>query len=241
MKGEDEMSEKIDQDKKIELDKVLTELDVLATKDKSIFRIDAETFRFEKFEYKLIENHRDAFDIEMMEERFTDYLFKYDYIVGDIAYEKLRLRGFYEDSRKSVPIDMKISNLEDYLIEYCNFGCQYFVFERIEKNVEDPEPYFKRSKKPSRGRRGRKPRRQNQETGKQTTNKPKRNNQRKENPKNQQSNKRNPSKKNQPKKAQEFKVKRIETEAPNKPKQQPKKEQPKTENKKSFKIRKKKV
>src|SRR5699024_8939045 len=116
-------------------------------------------------------------DIEMMEERFTDYLFKYDYIVGDIAYEKLRLRGFFEDSRKSVPIDMKISNLEDYLIEYCNFGAQYFVFERIEKKEEDPEPYFTRSKKSNRGRRGRKPRRQNKETSNQSNNRPKRSNQ----------------------------------------------------------------
>ena len=239
------MSEKLDQEKKVELDKALTELDVLATKDKSIFRVDAETFRFENVDYKLIENHRDAFDIEMMEERFTDYLFKYDYIVGDIAYEKLRLRGFYEDSRKSVPIDMKISNLEDYLIEYCNFGCQYFVFERVEKNEEDPEPYFTRSKKSNRGRRGRKPRRQNKETSNQSNNRPKRSSQkgsgsRKDKPATQQNKKRSGQKSNQPNKAQEFKVKKIETDTSKKTKQQPKKQQPKTENKKTFKIRKKK-
>ena len=237
------MSEKVE--KKIELDKALTELDVLATKDKSIFRVDSETFRFENIEYKLIENHREAFDIDMMEERFTDYLFKYDYIVGDIAYEKLRLRGFFEDSRKSVPIDMKISNLEDYLIEYCNFGAQYFVFERIEKKEEDPEPYFTRSKKSNRRRRGRKPRRQNKETSNQSNNRPKRSNQkgsgsRKDKPSTQQNKKRSGQKSNQPNKAQEFKVKKIETDTSKKTKQQPKKQQPKTENKKTFKIRKKK-
>lgn len=246
MKGEYQMSEKLDQEKKVELDKALTELDVLATKDKSIFRVDAETFRFENVEYKLIENHRDAFDIEMMEERFTDYLFKYDYIVGDIAYEKLRLRGFYEDSRKSVPIDMKISNLEDYLIEYCNFGCQYFVFERVEKNEEDPEPYFTRSKKSNRGRRGRKPRRQNKETSNPSNNRPKRSNQkgsgsRKDKPTGSQSKTRSDQRSNQPQKVQEFKVKKIETETPKSIKQQPKKQQTKTENKKTFKIRKKRI
>src|SRR5699024_10858488 len=78
--------------------------------------------------------------------RYTDYLLKYDYIVGDISYEKLRLRGFYEDYRKGIPVDMKISNLEDYLVEYCSFGCQYFVFERIEKVESDPESYFKKKK-----------------------------------------------------------------------------------------------
>lgn len=134
-----------------QLDKALNEIDGMAS-DQLIFRIDTDTFRFKNIEYKLIEDYREAFDIEMMEHRFTDYLLKYDYIVGDIAYEKLRLRGFYDDSRKGVPIDMKISNLEDYLIEYCNFGCQYFVFERIEKEKADPESYFKRPKRTKRGR-----------------------------------------------------------------------------------------
>lgn len=134
-----------------QLDKALNEMDGVVS-DQMIYRIDSDTFRFKDVEYKLIENHREAFDIEMMEHRFTDYLLKYDYIVGDIAYEKLRLRGFYDDGRKGVPIDMKISNLEDYLIEYCNFGCRYFVFERVEKKKADPESYFKRTKRPKRGR-----------------------------------------------------------------------------------------
>ena len=146
------------------LDKALTEMDVLADEEKNIFRVDSDTFRFQKIEFKLIEDHKDAFDIEMMEERFTDFLLKYDYIVGDIAYEKLRLRGFFDDGRKSVPIDMKISNLEDYLVEYCSFGCPYFVFERVEKKKEDPESYFKRNKKTNRSRRGPQPKKKPQET-----------------------------------------------------------------------------
>ncbi len=199
-----------------QLDKALTDLDVIASDKRSIFRVDADTFRFQDVEYKLIENHRDAFDLEMMEERFTDYLFKYDYIVGDIAYEKLRLRGFFDDDRKSVPIDMKISNLEDYLIEYCNFGCQYFVFERVEKKEEDPEPYFKRSKKSNRKRRGHSSKRRN--------------------PRNKKPNPKNPAnpKQQQQNKAKEFKVKKKETT------QTTPKQQSKQETKKTFKIRKKK-
>jgi len=115
---------------KKQLDKALDEMDILDD-DKEIQRVDSETFRFQNVKYQLIENHKDAFDSEMMENRFTEYLLKYDYIVGDIAYEKLRLRGFYKNHRKNVPLDMKISHLEDYLIEYCSFGCQYFVFEQI--------------------------------------------------------------------------------------------------------------
>lgn len=138
-------AEEINEEK---LEKALNEIDGLDNKEQQIYRIDSDTFRFKDVEYKLIEDYKEAFDIEMMEERFTDYLLKYDYIVGDIAYEKLRLRGFFEDYRKGVPVDMKISNLEDYLVEYCNFGCQYFVFERVEKKTADPDSYFKRSKRP---------------------------------------------------------------------------------------------
>ncbi len=234
------MSKEPDKETTQQLDKALTEMDVLAKDDRKIFRIDADTFRFQDFEYKLIENHRDAFDIERMEERFTDYLFKYDYIVGDIAYEKLRLRGFFDDGRKGVPIDMKISHLEDYLIEYCNFGCQYFVFERVEKNEEDPEPYFRRPKKSNRGRRGKRrtQRNKNQPNKKSASQKGKQPNkpQNKQQPK--QTNKPQSKQQNKPK---DFKVKKIETKPQEKTTQQPKtQEPPKAESTKPFKIRKKK-
>lgn len=213
------MTKQPNESSKEQLDQALTEIDVLDGKDKKIFRVDAETFRFENIEYKMIENYQEAFDIEMMENRFTDYLLKYDYIVGDIAYEKLRLRGFYEDYRKGVPIDMKISNLEDYLVEYCNFGCQYFVFERVEKKKEDPESYFKRNKKSNRKKKGKSGKRRNAQ-------------------------KKSPKKQNQPQKKQkDFQVtKKEETKenkAPKKAKQTKEKTQ-KSSTKKQFKIRKKK-
>ena len=140
------IEEKQDKESEEQLDKVLNEIDVIPDADKEIVRIDSENFKFSDVDFKLIENHQEAFDLEMMENRYTDYLLKYDYIVGDISYEKLRLRGFYEDYRKGIPVDMKISNLEDYLVEYCSFGCQYFVFERIETVESDPESYFKKKK-----------------------------------------------------------------------------------------------
>ena len=48
----------------------------------------------ENNKYKLIKNYREAFDKEMFLARYTDYYKDYDYIVGDIAYSKLRLKGF---------------------------------------------------------------------------------------------------------------------------------------------------
>ena len=51
--------------------------------------------------YELIKNVRDGFDLEEMNNKYTEYFENFDYIVGDWAYGKLRLKGFYED-RKSV-------------------------------------------------------------------------------------------------------------------------------------------
>ncbi|MGX6961509.1 YutD family protein [Vagococcus xieshaowenii] len=84
-------------------------------------------------EYKLLMNYEEGFNIEQLNERYSDVLDKYDYIVGDIGFEQLRLKGFFEDYRKKVGYDQKIGTLEDYLYEYCNFGCAYFVIERLEK------------------------------------------------------------------------------------------------------------
>ncbi|APX71033.1 YutD family protein [Companilactobacillus allii] len=86
--------------------------------------------------YHLVENHDDGFDREKIEERYNTVLEKYDFIVGDWGYDQLRFKGFYEDVRKESGIDNRISHLEDYLIEYCNFGCAYFILEKDKKAPE---------------------------------------------------------------------------------------------------------
>lgn len=83
--------------------------------------------------YEVIENMKDGFQEEAIKERYSDILAKYDYIVGDWGYEQLRMRGFYQDRNAKAPIDAKISTLDDYLLEYCNFGCAYFVLKKVTK------------------------------------------------------------------------------------------------------------
>jgi len=83
-------------------------------------------------QYNLIHNEKDGFQEEALEARNSEILKKYDYIVGDWGYEQLRLRGFYEDTNEKAGFDSRISTLEDYLYEFCNFGCAYFVLQRIE-------------------------------------------------------------------------------------------------------------
>lgn len=83
--------------------------------------------------YEILENNKNGFDEERLTERFSEILTKYDFIVGDWGYDQLRLRGFYDDQNTKAAFDSKISTLEDYLYEYCNFGCAYFVLKKIDK------------------------------------------------------------------------------------------------------------
>lgn len=84
-------------------------------------------------QYKLIENVKDGFEEEALKERYSEILKKYDFIVGDWGYEQLRLKGFYHDANKKASFDTKISTLEDYIYEYCNFGCAYFVLKKVKE------------------------------------------------------------------------------------------------------------
>ncbi|QTN00205.1 DUF1027 domain-containing protein [Sediminibacillus dalangtanensis] len=83
--------------------------------------------------YEIIENVKDGFQEEAVKQRFSDILSKYDFIVGDWGYEQLRLKGFYDNQNPKAGFDSKISTLDDYLYEYCNFGCAYFVMRRIDQ------------------------------------------------------------------------------------------------------------
>ena len=51
-------------------------------------------------EYKLIKDKGECFDIEEVTQLVTDYFKDYDYIVGDYAYSKLRLKGFTKKENK---------------------------------------------------------------------------------------------------------------------------------------------
>lgn len=81
-------------------------------------------------EYELIINHKEAFDEEEFLSKCTDYFYDYDYIVGDIAYSKLRLKGFYDEKNKKVNKINNYKNLDNYLKNYCAVDCKYFVVKK---------------------------------------------------------------------------------------------------------------
>ena len=95
------------------------------------FRQHGQLVDSEHLHFEIRENVKDAFDATVFSQRFSEILTKFDYIVGDWGNEQLRLRGFYKDERSVAP-ENKISRLEDYLLEYCNYGCAYFVLENLE-------------------------------------------------------------------------------------------------------------
>ncbi|MBY4985439.1 YutD family protein [Streptococcus suis] len=109
----------------------------------------------ENIELDLLEDYKEAFDQTIFGQRFSPLMLKFDYIVGDWGNEQLRLKGFYKDD-KNVKSDLKISRLDDYLTEYCNFGCAYFVLANSNPQdlpaEEEDRPRRKRSRSRNRNR-----------------------------------------------------------------------------------------
>lgn len=86
-----------------------------------------------KGRFKVVRNYRDAFKLEIFEERYIEECFdKYIYIVGDISSGILRLKGF--------DVNPKSKNyfgfIEDYLDLSCAMGCPHFVLKRIQSDNE---------------------------------------------------------------------------------------------------------
>lgn len=81
--------------------------------------------------YELITNYRDAYnEVEFME-KCTDYFYSYDYIIGDIAYGKLRLKGFYDEKNKKAKPLNNFKFKDKYLKENCANDCKYFIVKKI--------------------------------------------------------------------------------------------------------------
>lgn len=90
----------------------------------------------DKRKYKLIENVRDAFNEEEFLSRYTPFYEVYDYIVGDVAYSKLRLKGFNNKTNRTFNKFNDYSKVEKYIKENCAYGCKYFVLERVKEVKE---------------------------------------------------------------------------------------------------------
>lgn len=80
--------------------------------------------------YKLIKEYKNGFDQELLLAKWTDYFDDYDYILGDFAYDKLRLKGFCnKENSKFNNINDK-DKIDEYIKENCAYECRYFVLEK---------------------------------------------------------------------------------------------------------------
>ncbi|MFC6294643.1 YutD family protein [Lactiplantibacillus daoliensis] len=105
-------------------------------------RLDKTHIEVNKHPFELVLDYHDAFDLDKFTERYSTILNKYDYLVGDWGFEQLRLKGFFKDDTKDVQRAQTIGTVQDYLYEYCNFGCAYFILknERVIKPKRTSHP-----------------------------------------------------------------------------------------------------
>ena len=82
-------------------------------------------------EYEVIRNDQDCIDIDLLQEKITDYFDAYDYIFGDYAYEKVRLKGYYDSNSKQVSKINDIKYLDNYIENYCSYGAKVFLLKKI--------------------------------------------------------------------------------------------------------------
>ena len=82
-------------------------------------------------EYEIIRNDKDCINKKELEEKITDYFDEYDYIMGDFAYDKVRLKGYYNSDNKMAKKINDIKYLDDYIENYCSYGARIFLLKKI--------------------------------------------------------------------------------------------------------------
>jgi uncharacterized protein YutD len=89
--------------------------------------------------YELVHENRSGWNPEAFRNRYSEVLERYDYIIGDWGYNQLRLKGFFQDGHQKASKESNFSGISDYINEYCNFGCAYFILEKKQGANREPE------------------------------------------------------------------------------------------------------
>jgi uncharacterized protein YutD len=80
--------------------------------------------------YEVIKNEKDAIDVDLLQEKVTEYYDDFDYIFGDWAYGKLRLKGFNDKGNKNFKPLNDYRNIDKYIKECCAYGCRHFILKK---------------------------------------------------------------------------------------------------------------
>ena len=81
--------------------------------------------------YEIVKDEKGGYEEEAVKEKLTDYFDEFDYVVGDWAYGKLRLKGFNEKGNKNFKKINDSAGIDEYIEKYCAYGCRYFVLKKI--------------------------------------------------------------------------------------------------------------
>ena len=95
--------------------------------------MQTKEIKLENNNYTVLENKNSCLNLEELEEKYTDYFYDYDYILGDYAYNKLRLKGFCDKQNKKCNNINNISIKDRYLRELCAYDCNYFLIKKVNK------------------------------------------------------------------------------------------------------------
>ena len=90
-----------------------------------------DKIKIENNTYQIVENINNCLDIEELKNKYTDYFDSYDYILGDYAYNKLRLKGFCDKKNKKFNQINNINTKDDYIKYQCAYKCNYFLIKKL--------------------------------------------------------------------------------------------------------------
>ena len=82
--------------------------------------------------YELIKDYKNAFSMEAVSSKITDYFYMYNYIVGDYSYGSLRLKGFCNRDNENFRDSNDYSKLDQYIKNYCAYDCKYFILVNLD-------------------------------------------------------------------------------------------------------------
>ena len=86
--------------------------------------------KLDEKKYLILENKKECLNLEELQEKYTDYFYDFDYILGDYAYNKLRLKGFCQKNNPRFNQINDINTKDNYLKELCAYNCNYFLIKK---------------------------------------------------------------------------------------------------------------
>lgn len=89
------------------------------------------SYKLNGLDYELVKDYKDGFSENEVIDKMTDYFVGYDYVVGDWAYGKLRLKGFCDRSNKKCNRINDIKYKDKYIKDLCSYECRYFIVKKV--------------------------------------------------------------------------------------------------------------